>query len=343
MFRQESSDISTFCISMGDPAGIGPEVTLKALLDYDLRTSARWVLVGEAWQINQLGQEIGFEPDQVVTRLDDATLDDSAHVIVLDAQQLQSHELTVGQVNAACGQAGLAYVRLATELCMEGRSQAIITAPLNKEAVALNGIPFCGHTEFIADLCGVPESRMLLYNDQLCVVHVSTHCSLLEATQLSVDRIRQTIEMGHNAMLRLMGKPPRIAVCGLNPHAGENGMFGDEETRWIIPAIEQSNTAGIACEGPYPADTLFMQAKRGRCDLVVAMYHDQGHVPMKLLDFEHTVNVTLGLPIVRTSVDHGTAFDIAGKNLATCDDMQTSMQLAIKLAGIKKRQPVVRE
>ncbi len=343
MFRQESSDISTFCISMGDPAGIGPEVTLKALLDYDLRTSARWVLIGEAWQINQLGQEIGFKPDRVVTRLDDTTLDDSAQVIVLDAQQLQPHELTVGQVNAACGRAGLAYVRLATELCMEGRSQAIITAPLNKEAVALNGIPFCGHTEFIADLCGVPESRMLLYNDQLCVVHVSTHCSLLEATQLSVDRIRQTIEMGHNAMLRLMGKPPRIAVCGLNPHAGENGMFGDEETRWIIPAIEQANTAGIPCEGPYPADTLFMQAKRGRCDLVVAMYHDQGHVPMKLLDFEHTVNVTLGLPIVRTSVDHGTAFDIAGKNLATCDDMQTSMQLAIKLAGIKKRQPVVRE
>jgi len=342
MSSQESDEVPALCISAGDPAGIGLEVTLKALLDKNLRASARWVLVGEAWQISELGKEIGFQADQVVTSLENADADDSAGVLVLDAQQLDRDELTTGQVSAACGRAGLAYVRLATELCLEGRTEAIVTAPLNKEAVALNGEPFCGHTEYIAELCGVPESRMLLYNDQLCVVHVSTHCSLLDATRMTVERIRRTIEMGHDAMVRLQGKPPRIGVCGLNPHAGENGMFGDEEAQFIVPAIEQVKT-GIACEGPYPADTLFMQARRGKYELVVAMYHDQGHVPMKLMDFEHTVNVTLGLPIVRTSVDHGTAFDIAGKNLANSDDMQTAMQLAIKLVGVKDRQQAVGE
>ena len=342
MSSQESDEVPALCISAGDPAGIGLEVTLKALLDKNLRASARWVLVGEAWQISELGKEIGFQADQVVTSLEKVDADDSAGVLVLDAQQLDRDELTTGQVSAACGRAGLAYVRLATELCLEGRTEAIVTAPLNKEAVALNGEPFCGHTEYIAELCGVPESRMLLYNDQLCVVHVSTHCSLLDATRMTVERIRRTIEMGHDAMVRLQGKPPRIGVCGLNPHAGENGMFGDEEAQFIVPAIEQVKT-GIACEGPYPADTLFVQARRGKYELVVAMYHDQGHVPMKLMDFEHTVNVTLGLPIVRTSVDHGTAFDIAGKNLANSDDMQTAMQLAIKLVGVKDRQQAVGE
>ena len=331
--NQQFGEFPTLCISIGDPAGIGPEVTLKALQDEELRSSARWILVGEAWQVRQLGQKIGFEPDQVVGLLNDADLSPGA--VVLDAQQLDPSELSVGQVSAACGQAGLAYVHEATQLCLSGHASAIVTAPLNKEAVSLNGVPFCGHTEYIADLCGVPESRMLLYHDQLCVVHVSTHCSLLDATRLSVEKIRRTIEMGHEALLSLHGEPPRIAVCGLNPHAGENGMFGDEESRYIAPAIGQVRTAGIDCEGPFPADTLFMQASRGKCDLVVAMYHDQGHVPMKLMDFEHTVNVTLGLPIIRTSVDHGTAFDIAGKNLASCEDMQTAMRLAVRLVGVK--------
>ena len=331
MVSQESEEFPTLCISIGDPAGIGPEVAIKALLDHPLRNSARWVLVGEAWQVKVVGSELGFEPDDVVATRDEIQRYGSPGVIVYDAQQLKPEELTTGQVSAACGRAGLSYVRLATELCLAGRAGAIVTGPLNKEAVALNGEPFCGHTEYIADLCGVPESRMLLFNDRLCVVHVSTHISLLDATQLSVERIRRTIEMGHDALVQLTGKSPRIAVCGLNPHAGENGMFGKEESRFIIPAIEQVNSRGIECEGPYPADTLFMQATRGKCDLVVAMYHDQGHVPMKVMDFEHTVNVTLGLPIVRTSVDHGTAFDIAGKNLATCDDMQTAMRLAIKM------------
>lgn len=326
-----STEFPTICISIGDPAGIGPEVTLKALMDQPLRYSARWILVGESWQIGELGQQIGFQPDQVVTSFDQ--MDYAPGAVVLDAQQLVPSQLTVGQVSAACGRAGLAYVRQATEFCLDNLAAAIVTSPLNKEAVALNNASFCGHTEYIAELCNVPESRMLLYHEQLCVVHVSTHCSLLEATKLSEQRIKRTIEMGHEAFICLYGRKPRIAVCGLNPHAGENGMFGDEESQYIVPAIHQATAQDIDCLGPFPADTLFMQASRGKFDLVVAMYHDQGHVPMKLMDFEHTVNVTLGLPIVRTSVDHGTAFDIAGKNLASCEDMQTAMRLATRLVN----------
>jgi 4-hydroxythreonine-4-phosphate dehydrogenase len=237
----------------------------------------------------------------------------------------------MGKLSAACGSAGLEYVRAAVGLCLTGAAQAMVTAPLSKEAVALGGRRFIGHTEFIADLCGARESRILLVNDRLCVVHVSTHCSLRDATQLGTERILKTIEMGCEAVTRLRGFRPRIAVCGLNPHAGENGMFGDDEARHIIPAIQAAQSLGMLCEGPFPADAIFVQAIRGKYDLVVAMYHDQGHVPMKLLDFEHTVNVTLGLPIVRTSVDHGTAFDIAGKNQACADNMKTAMRLAVHM------------
>jgi len=324
-------DVPTIAISIGDPAGIGPEVTIKALLDDTLRKSARWILVGEDWQVRTLGGPLGFQPDQVIDRLEDMAKD--ATVVLFRAGQLPESELAVGEVRAACGKAGLEYVRLAAQLCLCGKADAMVTGPLCKEAVALNGIDFCGHTEFLAELCGVQQSRMLLYHEKFCVVHVSTHCSLAEAAKLSMDRIRKTIELGHEAMIRLKGTPPRIAVCGLNPHAGENGLFGNEEAEFICPAIDEICAQGISCEGPLPADTLFMQAVRGKCDLVVAMYHDQGHVPMKLMDFEHTVNITLGLPIARVSVDHGTAFDIAGRDLATCDDMQMAMRLAIRMAA----------
>ena len=176
---------------------------------------------------------------------------------------------------------------------------------------------------------------MLLVNDQLCVVHVSTHCSLNDAIRPSTARILKTIEFGNNAMVSQGWTHPRVAVCGLNPHAGEYGMFGDEEEKLILPAIRGAQNLGIDCEGPFPADTVFLQAVRGKYDLVVAMYHDQGHIPMKLLDFEHTANVTLGLPIIRTSVAHGTAFDIAGQNQADASDMKSAMRLAVSMAQSK--------
>lgn len=316
-------------ISIGDPAGIGPEVTWKALTDTELLDSAQWIVVGEEWIVEDLERQIGPIPHRAVRELSE--VDENLSCIVLNAGKLDRHDDAYGRVSARSGKAGLEYVWIATQLCLSGQADAIVTAPLNKEAVALTGQQFCGHTEFIAELCGVDESRMLLVNDRLCVVHVSTHISLANAVQLDTSRILKTIELADDAFWRLRGKLPRIAVCGLNPHAGENGMFGDQEMKIIAPAVEAAQSRGIDCKGPLPADTLFLQAFRGLYDVVVAMYHDQGHIPMKLMDFEHTVNVTLGLPIIRTSVDHGTAFDIAGKNLASADDMKTAMRMALQM------------
>jgi len=324
--------LPVFTISIGDPSGIGPEVAVKACADESLYTLARWVIVGEAWQVAELAEQFGLTVDQVITDIDELAND--CRVAVLDAQQISRAEVTVAQVSAVCGEAAVNYVRIATQLCIDGKSNAIVTAPINKEAVVATGRKgFCGHTEFIADMCGRDTSRMLLVNDQLCVVHVTTHCSLFDAaTKIDIERIRETIEIGHQAMLHLGFESPRLCICGLNPHAGENGMFGDEESRLIAPAVALARAQGIDITGPFPADTLFMQGVRGKCDMIVAMYHDQGHVPMKLLDFEHTVNVTLGLPIIRTSVDHGTAFDIAGQGVADPEDMKTAMRLAVKMS-----------
>jgi 4-hydroxythreonine-4-phosphate dehydrogenase len=215
-----------------------------------------------------------------------------------------------------------------------------VTAPLNKEAVTLNGMRFSGHTEYIAELCGAMDSRMLLAGQKLSVVHVSTHISLREACNLDTQRIIRTIELGNEAM-KLLGKArPRIAVCGLNPHAGEHGLFGTEDEQFIKPAVEVCRARGIECEGPLAPDTIFFRAAAGSHDLVVAMYHDQGHIPMKLLDFEATVNMSLGIPILRTSVDHGTAFDIAGKNIAGDANMKAAIRMAVTMAQHRMQQEV---
>ncbi len=293
---------------MGDPAGVGPEVVRKALADEAVRALAEWVVVGES------------------------TLLGDVRARIVDPGGIRAEQVRPGELSADCGRAALGYVCAATEMCLKGEAAAIVTAPLNKEAVALSGRTFSGHTEYIAELCGVTESRMLLVSDRLRVVHVTTHLPLREACHLESGRILRTIELGHEAM-QLMGfNEPRIAVCGLNPHAGENGLFGTEDTEFIAPAIAAASKRGIDASGPHAGDTVFLKAVRGQYDLVVAMYHDQGHIPMKLLDFEHAVNVSLGLPIIRTSVDHGTAFDIAGKGLADPGSMKAAMKLAVTMS-----------
>ncbi len=227
-----------------------------------------------------------------------------------------------GRLDADCGRAALAWVRRAAELCLAGKkADAMVTAPLNKEAVTLSGAKFTGHTVFSAGICGVKESWMLLINDRLRVLHVSTHCSLREACDAGAARVLATLRMGHETLGRLGLARRSMGVCGLNPHAGEHGLFGSEDARNIEPAIAAARAAGIDARGPFPADTIFLRALRGEFDLVLAMYHDQGHIPMKLLDFDNTVNVSLGLPIIRTSVDHGTAFDIAGQNRANPENV----------------------
>jgi 4-hydroxythreonine-4-phosphate dehydrogenase len=321
------NNVPGIAISTGDPAGVGPEVTLKALSDPNISALGRWIVVGDAPVLHQVEMQIGL------------SLYELPNAELLDLKQVGAWPPAQGKLSAAAGRAALAYIRTATELCLEGKADAMVTAPVNKEGITLSGEKFTGHTEYIAGLCGARDSRMLLVNGRLRVVHVSTHIPLRQACELDSGRIQRTIELGHQAMRWLGIEHPRIAVCGLNPHAGESGLFGEEDREIILHAVKTAEMRGIRCVGPLPADTLFVKAVRGEYDLVVAMYHDQGHVPMKLLDFEGTVNVSLGLPIIRTSVDHGTAFDIAGKNQADPSSMKAALKLAAKMAVERRRDP----
>ena len=301
-------------ITMGDPSGIGPEIVLKALTDPEIAPLANWVVVGDARILDKAG------------KISNATVRDVESLASLD-------DFAFGKLDARYGQAAVDYVRVATEMCLARQAHAMVTAPLNKEAVTLSGRQFSGHTEYIAELCGASDSRMLLASEILSTVHVSTHVPLRRACDLDTARILRTIELGNAAMKLLGFARPRVAVCGLNPHAGEHGIFGDEDQKFIVPAIEQARQKGIDCNGPHAGDTIFLQASRGAYDLVVAMYHDQGHIAMKLLDFAGTVNISLGIPIIRTSVDHGTAFDIAGKNKADAHSMKQAMRMAARMAS----------
>jgi 4-phospho-D-threonate 3-dehydrogenase / 4-phospho-D-erythronate 3-dehydrogenase len=305
-------ELPVIAITIGDPAGIGPEVTVKALADPEVAGLARWIVVG-----------------------DRRVLPDSPEL--LDVGALAGYDgFAIGKLDARCGAAAVEYVRIATQLCLDGKAEAMVTAPLNKEAVTLNGMAFSGHTEYIAELCGATEPRMLLASERLATIHVTTHVPLRRACELDTARILRTIELGNEAMKLLEFADPRIAVCGLNPHAGEHGLFGEEDERAIAPAIRAAQSAGIRCTGPHAGDTVFLQGSRGAYDLVVAMYHDQGHIPMKLIDFEGTVNISLGIPVIRTSVDHGTAFDIAGKNQADPRSMKQAMRMAARMAATRR-------
>lgn len=311
----------TIAVTIGDPAGIGPEVVLKALAEPQLRTLAEWKVVGDRIALTAAASWCGLAHDGV------------SNFAIIDPGLLGSAPIEAGALRAEYGRAAMNYVRIATEMCLAGQADAMVTAPLNKEAVTLSGEHFSGHTEYIAQLCGVKESRMLLSNERLSVIHVTTHVPLRKAVDLRQERIVRTIELGSEAM-QLMGKrQPRIAVSGLNPHAGEHGLFGTEDADIIQPAIEESRARGIPCEGPVAPDTVFLKGARGAYDLIVAMYHDQGHIPMKLINFEETVNISLGIPIIRTSVDHGTAFDIAGKNIADARNMVAAMKAAVAMAN----------
>jgi len=311
----------TIALTMGDPAGIGPEIILQAAADPELVPLADWIVVGDAAVL------------EMASRITGTGLAARLH----DPHSLAGIEdFSFGRLDARCGVAAVEYVRAATEMCLRGEAEAMVTAPLNKEAVTLSGRPFTGHTEYIQELCGATDSRMLLCSPRLSTIHVTTHVPLRQACESSIARIVRTIELGSDAMKLLGVEQPRIAVCGLNPHAGEHGLFGEEDQRSIAPAIDAARARGIPCSGPHAPDTVFLQAVRGAYDLVVAMYHDQGHIPMKLIDFEGTVNISLGIPIIRTSVDHGTAFDIAGRNCADARSMKQAMRIAARMAATRR-------
>ncbi len=304
-------------ITLGDPAGIGPEVVARALARESLREQAELLPIGAPSVLAHWGL---------------------SGPRAIPAGDLEWAQVPVGQVSAECGRAALDAIRTGVRLCLSGELDALVTGPIHKRAAQLAGLDVPGHTEFIAALCGHPDVRMLLAGERLCTIHVTTHMALREAChQATAARIWRTIQLGHEA-LRLLGfDRPRIAVAGLNPHAGEEGLFGDEDRQQIAPAVEQACRQGLMVFGPLPPDTIFLRAWQGEFDLVVAMYHDQGHIPMKLVEFEQTVNITVGLPILRTSVDHGTAFDIAGQNRARPENMVRAIEMAIRQASRRRR------
>jgi 4-hydroxythreonine-4-phosphate dehydrogenase len=306
-------------VTIGDPAGVGAEIALKALADRELVELAEWIVIGDLAALFAAAPGYRETVDPRVRFVTTGSLD-------------SAQPIRFGTLSAEYGLAAIAYVRRATEMCLAGEADAMVTAPLNKEAVSMSGLKFSGHTEYIAQLCGTTESRMLLASEKLATVHVSTHIALEQACKLEKKRIVRTIELGAEAMRLMLGRSPRIGVCGLNPHAGEHNMFGRQDSEVIAPAVEEAQRLGFDCTGPHSPDAIFIRGVRKEFDLIVAMYHDQGHIPMKLIDFERTVNISLGIPIIRTSVDHGTAFDIAGQNRADCRNMQAAMRMAVKMA-----------
>lgn len=311
--------MTPMAITMGDPAGVGPEIVVRCAAAGELGDDV--VIYGDAAILRRGAEHLGLRVPWADLAVDDAGL-------------LLAGDFKPGQLSAAAGAAARVYVERATRDALAGRVAGLVTMPMNKEATQLTDPGFVGHTELIAALCGAERVTMMLVAGDLAVTHVSTHCSLREAIErVTTHRVLDVIRLTDGTLRRFLERP-RIAVCGLNPHAGEHGLFGSEDAEQIAPAISAAQAEGIEASGPHPADTVFYQAvHRHRYDAIVCMYHDQGHAPTKLLAFDTGVNVSVGLPIIRTSVDHGTAFDIAWQGVAFTDSLRHALAYARRLAG----------
>lgn len=321
-------------ITMGDAAGVGPEIIVKSLQSEKVYEQSHPIVIGDAKMLERAVKILSA--DVTVKKIDvHADLKETifGEIACVDLDLLPS-DLPFGQVSAKAGDAAFQYLKTAISLANEEKIDAICTAPLNKEALHKGGHRYPGHTEILAELTGTKEFSMMLSSPKLKVIHVTTHVGLLDAiNMIQPERVYNVIRLAHETLSKSGIKQPKIGVCGINPHAGENGLFGyGEEEEKIIPAVERALKEGIDVEGPLPADTLFFRAQRGDFDIVVAMYHDQGHGPIKVLGLEAGVNITVGLPIIRTSVDHGTAFDIAGKGIVDERSMLEALRQAIELA-----------
>ncbi|MEH8136988.1 4-hydroxythreonine-4-phosphate dehydrogenase PdxA [Gallibacterium anatis] len=323
-------------ITMGDAAGIGAEIIVKSLSDKHLYEIAQPIVIGDK-KMMQRALDLLQSPLKinVVTNLDN--LNTKYGTIDLVDLDNVSADLPYSQVDPRAGKAAYEYVEKAVQYAMANKVQAVVTAPLNKEALHAGGKMFPGHTEILAQLSGTKDYSMMLVSEKLRVIHVTTHVQLRKACDLvKKERVLTVIKLADENAKMLGFKQPRVAVAGLNPHSGENGMFGDEDRKEIVPAVEAAKQLGINASGPVPPDTVFHRAANlNEFDIVVVMYHDQGHIPIKLLGFDTGVNVTVGLPFIRTSVDHGTAFPIAGKGIADSKSMTESLYLAAQMAQIK--------
>ncbi|MBC9868859.1 MAG: 4-hydroxythreonine-4-phosphate dehydrogenase PdxA [Opitutae bacterium] len=336
-------------ITMGDPAGIGPEVALRALADESVYRQCRPLLVGDLGALEQAMRLTGAALKvNSVTRAEDGEFRHGT-VDLYDMGMVDTAQYEVGRVAPETGEAAFQYVLKAIELAQSEEVDGTVTGPIHKEAIHQAGHYFSGHTEIYAHYTKTERYAMLLVEENLRVIHVSTHVSLRQACDLvRKERILEVIELLNEACLGFEIEKPRIAVAGLNPHASDGGLFGDEEEKEIIPAVEEARARGMDVIGPEPADTLFSKARGGDIDGCVAMYHDQGHIPFKVLGFQwdgekrqmksvRGVNITLGLPIIRVSVDHGTAMDIAGKGTASPDAMRLALAYATKMARQRRK------
>jgi 4-hydroxythreonine-4-phosphate dehydrogenase len=320
-------------ITMGDPCGIGPEVVVKALADPQVYASCRPVVVGNTFAMQQAVKLTGLP--LTINETDDPTSagENPSVVDVVDIHNLNPEDITVGQISIPCGKAAMEWVSKAGQLALAGIVDGLATAPLNKEAASLAGFQSIGHMELLQELSGAKTVATMLLAKNLRVVHLTTHRSLrLACEYVKKDRILEFLQLTHDNFIKWGFTDPRIAAAALNPHGSDGGLLGNEEAEEIAPAVQEARERGINVVGPIPADIVFHQAIQGRYDTVLCMYHDQGHIPVKVYGFEESITANLGLPFVRTSVDHGTAFDIAGKGIADQVSMLESIRLAVGLA-----------
>lgn len=326
-------DVRPIAITMGDPAGIGPEIILKLIADE--RCDVPVVVIGDSGVLARAAAVAGLDvPIRTVPSVED--LIPVTRVAQVLSETALPEDLAWGRVDGRAGQAAFRYVAKGIELALAGQVAALVTAPLNKEALRLAGLPYPGHTEILAELGGSGDYAMMMVNEHLRVVLVTIHEPLRAALDgITIEAEKTAIRLAHGALRRAGVTEPRVAVAGLNPHAGENGLMGREDLDIIAPAVRSARADGIDASGPWPPDTVFMRARNGEFDVVVAQYHDQGLIPVKYLGLEHGVNVTIGLPFVRTSVDHGTAFDIAGKGIADHTSLLTALRHARTMAGAR--------
>ena len=314
-------------ITMGDANGVGPEIVLNAFKKNELPKEV--LVIGDYSVLEYCNRRLKLKVP--LCRIQSPEQIQPHFLNIYDQGLLTPDDLKIGRISKVVGSASLAYVRRATQMCLDQQLRALATLPVNKAAIQLSEPDFSGHTGCLADWCGISNYSMMLVSQALIVSHLSTHVSLRKAIELvKKKKILEVIQLTHEALLKLR-RQQRIAVAGLNPHAGEDGAFGDEELEEIFPAIEAARERGFEISGPFPPDTIFREANI-KFDAIVAMYHDQGHIPAKLIDFKGAINVTLGLNITRTSVDHGTAYDIAYQNIAWTESLRDAVKLAIRLS-----------
>ena len=327
------TSLPRIAITMGDPAGVGPELCLRALAERSVHAQCVPIVIGDAAVLRRCAEETGLPAPPLI--ISDHELPHAHAPAVLDLGAIALGDFLPGTISAATGRASFAYVERAIDAALAGHVAAMTTAPLNKEALHLAGIHFPGHTEILATRTRATRSCMMQYSEEITCTFVTVHVGYREVPALLTrERILEVIELTTEGLRRILGRAPKIVVCGLNPHAGEHGLFGErEEERIIQPAIEAARALGHQVEGPIPPDTAFLPARRRETDAFVCMYHDQGHIPLKALAFDSAVNTTLGLPIIRTSVDHGTALDLAWQGKANPGSLFAALQLAARLAS----------